>query len=552
MKWIIKLTGRQLWSVAFLCLFVIALTLADVVQALAMANFLDFAAAGDKTGFLHWFGIYFGLIFFQLFGGAARNLLQQSASNKMHNKVQQRFFRTVLTREYPVLGDKKSGDLMQLLSSDTKVVVDTVLGLPIEVCMLLTRLIGAYLCLSFLQGKLALILLGCLVIMLLAGLPFRGFVRKYHKLQMEANGKVLNVQQEAMGNLLIIRAFQATEGVLREARTALEGYRKVLLRKVAISQAVHSGTSVAINGAYIIGMLWCGMGMVNGTVSFGTFSAVWQLIGRIIGPARQVTGIMPQYYTLMASAERLQAVENLDQEEENGSVDWDHAAETFTAIQSDSLTFSYGNDAQNTVLRDLTFTVNRGDFIAITGESGIGKSTFLKILLGIYRPERSAVTIRLSDGESIPLDTGARNMISYVPQGNFLMSGTVREAVHFWQRDAVDDEKLKEACRIAEADGFVELLELGYDTPLGERGTGLSEGQLQRLAIARAIYSGKPVLLLDEATSALDEQTEAKVLENLRQLKNRTVIIVTHRKAALDICNRIVEMENGRIREHHE
>ncbi len=143
-------------------------------------------------------------------------------------------------------------------------------------------------------------------------------------------------------------------------------------------------------------------------------------------------------------------------------------------------------------------------------------------------------------------------MISYVPQGNFLMSGTIREAVHFWQGETIDDARLKEACRIAEADGFIQALDNGYETPLGERGAGLSEGQLQRLAIARAIYSGKPVLLLDEATSALDEQTEAKVLANLQQLKNRTVIIVTHRKAALDICSRIVEMENGRIREHYE
>ena len=552
MKWIIQLTGKYLWSIALLCLFVIALTLADVVQALAMANFLDFAAAGDRTGFLRWFGVYFALIFFQLVGGAVKSLYQTSVSNKLYNSVRLRFFRTVLTREYASLRDKKSGELMQLISSDTSIVVGTVLGLPMEICAIVTQLIGASLCLTFLQGKLALLLLGCFVVMLTAGLPLRKFVRKYHKLMMEASGKVLNVHQEALNNLLIIRAFQAADGVLREARDKLNAYRKIMLRKATISQAIRSGSSAAINVAYIIGMAWCGMGIVSGTVSFGTFSAVWQLIGKITGPAMQVAGIMPQYYTMTASAERLQALENLAQEEENTSSDWNRAAETFTAIQSENLTFSYDNTDQNTILRDLTFTINRGDFIAITGESGIGKSTFLKLLLGIYRPETPAITIRLSGGEIIPLDTGARNMISYVPQGNFLMSGTIREAVHFWQGDTIDDEKLKEACRIAEADGFVEALDDGYETLLGERGAGLSEGQLQRLAIARAIYSGKPVLLLDEATSALDEQTEAKVLENLRQLKNRTVIIVTHRKAALDICNRIVEMENGRIREHNE
>ena len=143
MKWILKLTGKHLWSVGALCLFVITLTLADVVQALAMANFLDFAAAGDRAGFLRWFGVYFGLIFFQLVGGAVRNLYQTSVSNKLYNSVRLWFFRTVLTREYGTLRDKKSGELMQLISSDTSTVVGTVLGLPMELCSLLTQLIGA-------------------------------------------------------------------------------------------------------------------------------------------------------------------------------------------------------------------------------------------------------------------------------------------------------------------------------------------------------------------------------------------------------------------------
>lgn len=552
MKWIIKFTGKHLWDVMLLCVFTILLALADIVQTLAMAKFLDLAGAGDRAGFLRWFGIFFGLIFFQLIGGAARGLYQQSVSNKFYNRVRLRFFRTVLTREYGSLGDKKSGELMQLIASDTGIVVGHILSLPLEICQLVTQLVGASLCLTLLQGKLALLLLGCFAVMLAVGLPMRKFVRKYHKLLMDASAKILNVHQEALGNLLIIRVFQATEGVLREAKEKFRDYRKVMLRKACISQAIHSGSSAAINVAYIIGMLWCGMGIVNGSVSFGTFSAVWQLIGRITAPARQVAGILPQYYTMAASADRLKDLENLDAEQENADIDWQKAAADFTAIHSEKLTFSYDNTDQNTVLRDLTFTVNRGDFIAITGTSGIGKSTFLKLLLGIYRPREPALTVRLGDGTDIALDTGVRNMISYVPQGNFLMSGTIREAVHFWQGETIDDEKLREACRIAEADGFIRALEDGYETPLGERGAGLSEGQLQRLAIARAIYSGKPVLLLDEATSALDEQTEARVLENLRQLKNRTVIIVTHRKAALDICNRIVEMDEGRICEQYE
>ena len=546
MKWIVKTAGRHLWAVVLLCAFTVTLTLAGVVQTLAMRNFLDLAAAGDKTGFLRWFGVFFALIFFQLIGNAIKNLLQQFTVSSLHNKVKLQYFQTVLTRQYAVLHGRHSGELMQLISSDTSVVVGAMVGLPMEICTLLTQLIGAALCLTILQGRLALILLGCFLVMLAAGIPLRKFVRKYHKLMMEAGAKVLNVQQEALGNLLIIRAFQATAGVLRKAKERMDSYRKILMRKASISQVIHSGTNATINIAYIIGMLWCGMGMVKGSVSIGTFSAVWQLIGQITGPARQATGIMPQYYTMTASIERLQELENLPEETADPAIDWNTLGERFRDIRCEALTFAYDGKEENAVLRELSFTVRNGDFIAITGESGIGKSTFLKLLLGIYRPQSGSICV-----DDVRLDAGARGMISYVPQGNLLMSGTIREAVHFWQGDAVDEQRLREACRIAEADGFIEELEQGYDTSLAERGAGLSEGQLQRLAVARAIYSGKPVLLLDEATSALDEQTEAKLLDNLRKLQNRTVIIVTHRKAALDICSRIIEMEDGRICEHN-
>ena len=551
MKWLMKMTGKYFWAVVPLCLFTVVLTVADVVQTLAMRNFLDLAAAGDKAGFLRWFGIYFGLIFFQLVGNACRNLFSQVTSTSFYNQVCLRFFNTVLTRDYQAVGKKHTGEYMQLISSDTGIVTGFILGMPQQLCELFTQLIAASLCLTFLQGKLALLLLGCFVVMLAAGLPLRRFVRKYHKLVMEAQAKITSIVQESFGNMLILRAFQATEGVRQQAKERMQNLRSIVLKRAFFSQMITSGSSVALNIAYIIGMLWCGMGMVNGTVSVGTFSAVWHLIGQITGPAMQFSGILPQYYTMTASRDRLQELENLAAEETNPDVDWNHVEEAFTSIHSENLTFSYDNTDQDTILRDLTFTINRGDFIAITGESGIGKSTFLKLLLAIYSPTAGTITVQSKDDTAL-LDAGARNMISYVPQGNFLMSGTIREAIHFWQGSTIDEEKLKDACRIAEAAGFIEALELGYDTPLGERGAGLSEGQLQRLAIARAIYSGKPVLLLDEATSALDEQTEAKVLSNLQQLRNRTVIIVTHRKAALDICNRIVEMEDGRIREHYD
>lgn len=550
MKWITKAIGKFWWAVTGLCLLSSLLALSGVVETLAMRNFIDQAAAGSREGFFLWFGIYLSLIFFQLFGGAGKNLLGTSTALKIYNKLRSRLLDQILTRQHEALRGYRSGDFMQLLSTDTDTVASTAVGLLPAVCSIAAQLLGAIVCLGLLQGKLVLLLLVCFFGMLLAALPLRMVVKKYHTRVMEASGQEKNVLQESLSNLQVIRSFQAASGVERWASAAMDHYRKVRFRQACVSQALNSGCNMALNVAYIIGLVWCGMGMVNGTVTFGTFNAVWQLVGQITGPALSVSSLIPQYYAMTASAERLQKLEDQEPEKIDPSTDWKTLKERFETIHCESVGFSYENEdrEQTKILSDLDFTIHNGDVIAITGHSGIGKSTFLKLLLAIYYPTAGTITVQGKEKAAL-LDAGARDMISYVPQGNFLMSGTIRDAVHFWQGETVDEEKLREACRIAEASDMIENLELGYDTPLGERGAGLSEGQLQRLAIARAIYSGKPVLLLDEATSALDEQTEAKVLQNLQQLHNRTVIIVTHRKAALDICNRIVEMDSGRIRE---
>ena len=553
MKWILKAIGKSWWSIGLLCLFCSILALVGVVETLAMRNFIDQAAAGNLEGFLSSFGIYLALVLFQLFGSAGRNLFSGATALKIYNKLRHRVFSTILSRRFAALRDYRTGDFLQLISVDSDTVASSAVSLLPGLCAIIAQLLGAIIALGMLQGKLVLFLLLCFFVMLAAALPLKGIVKKHHNRVMDASGNVKNVLQESLTNLQVIRSFQANTGVENWAYGAMEHFRKVRFRQTCVSQALSSGSTMALNVAYIFGLIWCGMGMVNGTVSFGTFTAAWQLVGQITKPAMSIAGLIPQYYTMTASAERLQKLENLGPEKIDPSIDWKTLKETFETIQCENLEFSYENEdrEQTKVLSDLDFTIQKGDVIAITGDSGIGKSTFLKLLLGIYEPTAGTVTVCSAENTAL-LDAGGRNMISYVPQGNFLMSGTIRDAVHFWQFDQVDEEKLREACRIAEADSFIENLEKGLDTPLGERGAGLSEGQLQRLAIARAIYSGKPVLLLDEATSALDEQTEAKVLENLRQLKNRTVIIVTHRKAALDICNRIVEMDAGRIREHHD
>ena len=553
MKWILKAIGKYFWAIIGLCLISCCLSFAGVIQSLAMRNFVDQAASGNRDGFFYGFLVYIGLILFQLVGGAFNNLLSTSTNLAVFNRIRSSCFSAILTRKYGSLREYHSGEFMQRLSNDSNTVSSTAVGLLPNIVSLVTQLLTAIACLGLLQPDLVIVLLVVFAGMLAVASPLRGIVRKHHIRVMEADGQVKSLLYEVLDNQLILRSFQATRSVLNRTQETMGNYKKVCMRQATVSQVLHSGISMALNVVYIIGLVWCGLGMVKGTLSFGTFSAVWQLIGQITGPAMSVTGIIPQYATMTASAERLREIENLEPEHMDPSIDWHKIKNDFTKICCEDLTFSYDdtNPEQNTILRNLDFTINRGDVIAITGQSGIGKSTLLKLLLGIYSAQHGSITTISADGNQEILDAGARTMISYVPQGNFLMSGTIRDAIHFWQSGQVDQKKMEDACRMAEAESFIRNLEHGYDTELGERGAGLSEGQLQRLAIARAIYSGKPVLLLDEATSALDEETEAKVLNNLKQLKNHTVIAVTHRKAALDICNRIVDVKDGRICEFH-
>ena len=220
----------------------------------------------------------------------------------------------------------------------------------------------------------------------------------------------------------------------------------------------------------------------------------------------------------------------------------------FSAIKVDKVCFTYKSTDKESVLYNVSFDIQKGENIAFTGHSGCGKSTVLKLLMCLFRPDSGSIIIQKAEGMETELSSKWHRLFAYVPQGNHLMNGTIKEIITFADAQA-DDDRIDRALKISCADEFVSELENGIDTELGERGAGLSEGQMQRIAIARAIYSDAPILLLDEATSALDEATEKQLLNNLRSMTDKTVLIVTHRPAALDICDKIIRFTEKGIEE---
>lgn len=312
-----------------------------------------------------------------------------------------------------------------------------------------------------------------------------------------------------------------------------------------------------MQGLYAFGVIYCGWHLLLGTMSYGTLNAVLQLIGQIQSPFANITGYLPQYYSMLASAERLIEAETfpLDVTQSVGAAQTRRFyREEMTALCLRDASFTYSPPVRGDepaempqVFEHVDLTVRKGEYVAFTGPSGCGKSTVLKLLLSLY-PLDSGERCLCTAGGEIPLTGAWRGLFAYVPQGNQLLSGKIREIIAFGDETRMqDDSRLWKALEIACADGFVRALAGGLDTVLGERGAGLSEGQMQRIAIARAICSECPILLLDECTSALDDETEAQVLRNLRAMTDKTVLIVTHRSAALEVCEKQVRFSAGKI-----
>lgn len=321
----------------------------------------------------------------------------------------------------------------------------------------------------------------------------------------------------------------------------MEDRYQIQRKRKNVSLLANTFVSVLAYGAGFGALVFCGYGLQAGTMTFGTLTAVTQLIAQLQGPLVNMSGIIPQYVALVAAGERLQELEQLYAEPEPEKLDPKPIYENMESLNGRGLCFAYDRDK---IFENAEFTVEKGSFGAILGHSGIGKSTLLKLLMGIYKPAGGSLYVKTFDGE-IPIDRSTRRLFAYVPQGNLLLSGTLRENLIITCPEATQ-EQIDEAVHISCMDDYLPSFPDGLDTVVGESAAGLSEGQAQRLSIARAVISGAPVLLLDEATSALDAETEKLVLQRLKSLHNRTCIAVTHRPAALELCDWTMEMKDGK------
>ena len=352
----------------------------------------------------------------------------------------------------------------------------------------------------------------------------------------EAEGALHASTQETLENIRLIKASASEDRAARQITGHQEVLRKEQVRQGLFSFYMNSSMGLVFNLSWLFCMVWGCLNIYHGRLTYGSLAAMIQLIGRIQGPIANAVSLAAQIYGVTSSAERLLELTDLPVEEE-GTVLTD-----FDEICLDDITFMY-DDGVEEVLQSINWIIRKGDFMALTGISGGGKTSLFQLLLGIYKPTSGQVVFRKDDIE-VNASRGTRLLFAYVPQGNTLFSGTLRENLTMFT-DSASDEEVMQAVKTACLENVV--ADIGLDAVLGERGVGLSEGQAQRVAVARALISKAPILLLDESTSALDEKTEAMLLKNISSMRDKTCIIVTHRRAALDICDYSLHISDGKM-----
>lgn len=553
--WIWRIVGKYKGCIAVLLTIQIIYGVCGVVSALLFRDLIDQAVAGDKYGFFRAAGMLLGLELGQIVISAFYRFMSEWTSATVENRIKRRLFACLLHKDYASVTAVHSGDWINRLTSDTREVTSGVLSIFPSLAGMVVRLVGAMATLFFLTPTFFYILIPMGILLLLVTASFRNILKRLHKRVQEANGAVLSFFQERLESLMIIRVFSMEKGTLSGADQRMKSHKETRLRRNHFSNICNSGFSLVVGGGYILCAIYCGYGILNGTLSYGTFTAVLQLIGQVQGPFANLSGIVPRYYAMTASAERLMEAEKYQDDGNETHISMKEISrfyeENFQSIGLKDARFSYetskeNGDAEKAVLDHLDIEIRKGEYVAFTGHSGCGKSTLLKLLMCLYPLDRGERYLRIKKGENtveIPLTAEWRGLFAYVPQGNQLMSGTIREIIAFGDPEAMlQEERLAQALRISCADEFTAELKEGIDTVLGERGCGLSEGQMQRIAIARAVFSDRPILILDESTSALDETTEQNLLKNLRQMTDKTVLIITHRPAALEICDRRILM----------
>ncbi len=549
LKWITAQFRSILTPTIFASLGEVVSSANGVAFAFCSRNVVDSAVSGDR-GALIYASIQTGaLLLWTLAVDMGIEALVERIRVGAQVALQNQTYKVLLRKDFEASNARSSGDVMNRLTSDVAVVCNGVSTIVPSFVALTTRLIFAFAALCYFDVRFASVFLFVGVGVFFGTRLFRKRLKRLHKAVQEAEGNKRAFWQETIDNLFVVKTFARESLACERSQKLQDDHYRATMRRRNFGLFAGAGVRSAFSFGYLFALVWSAFKLCLGTTTFGTMTATLQLVGKVQSPFSGLSGLLPRYFNALASAERLRELE--DDPDERGTNEPEFSGKELfddaDAIIFDDVSFAYRrNEGESArVLDRASFALPISKNVVFRGRSGVGKSTVFKLLVGLLQPTSGEIYLQTRSGK-IPLDRRTRALFASVPQGNLLFSGTIRENVAFF-RDDMPEERIRSALRAACAD-FVDALPGGLDAFLGEKGVGLSEGQAQRIAIARAVASDAPIMLLDEATSALDVGSERNVLTRLVNESGKTLYFISHRSAVFEFAETFVDpTEDGRF-----
>ena len=550
LSWILKLSRQYIWEILLYTFCGLGATGLSLAASLLSKYIID-GATGYHAGAITAPMIFYGSMqLLRILINAFTGRVSTKVSLRVHNRITKQVYDKLMNAQWESISHYHSGDLLSRLGGDVTSVSSGVLGIFPDLFNRLLQLIGTLAIILYYDPTLAMLALISAPVSFLIGRLLMGKMRWFNK-QMRKNSSELTMfTEESLQNIQLLKSFDLTEEYSHRLEAIQTRHKKDTLDYNMYSVTHGTLMKLVATGTALLCLAWSLYRLRHDPASsYGTMTLFLHLSNTLSAALSALIGMIPTTIGAATAAGRIMAVTGLPEEDRTAPIDpafLEKAAKMGVSITAENL--SYGYEGQAIVLRDIDFSVAPGQIVGIVGPSGEGKTTLLRLLLGIVKPSGGAITATCGE-DTAPIDENSRKLFSYVPQKCTVVSGTIRENLLLVKQHATEEELfsvLEQAC----AADFVRRKPQGLDTPIQEQGTGFSQGQLQRLCIARALLADAPVLLLDEATSALDLDTEQKVLTNImRAAPNRTVLVTTHRPGVLQLCNRIYRISQGTVTE---
>ena len=548
-KWMYTYAKKYKFQIVFYICLGIMTTLMGLASSVGSKYLID-AVTGQDTGNIALIAIFIvSMGLFSIGINAVTTMISARINIKVNNEIQAEVYDKILVADWISMKEFHSGDLLNRLNGDVNTVASSILSWIPSLITRGVQFLGILAIILYYDPTMAVIALGSAPVMVIVSKTLMKKMRDYNKRMREVSSEVMSFNEESFQNIQSVKAFDLVEFFSNRLRNVQQNYKDVYLDYNKFS--VYTSSFMSVVGMFVAYACfgWGVYRLWTGHITFGTMTLFVQLSGQLSSSFKSLVSLVPSAISATTSAGRIMEFFKIKNEtkldDEKVRLIQNNTQGKGLSVELEDVNFSY--NSTKTVFKNANIVANPGEIVALVGPSGEGKTTMVRLLLGLINAKSGSAVIKDINGISCKISSATRRFFAYVPQGNTIFSGTIADNMRMVKPDASDDEII-DALKTACAYDFVKKLPQGINSKVGERGGGFSEGQAQRISIARALLRKSPILLLDEATSALDVFTERQVLRNIMNSGYaRTCIVTTHRPSVLTMCDRVYRIDSGDV-----